>query len=128
MTVTEWIDAYRQAWEDRDPEAAASLFTEDAWYRSNIYEDPHEGRDGVTAYWSGVTSAQSDVSVQMGQPSVEGDRVTVEFWTNMAVEGDPVTLAGCLLLDFAPDGRCRRLREYWNFEQGTHAPPPGWGT
>lgn len=128
MTVTEWIDAYRQAWEDRDPEAAASLFTEDAWYRSNIYEDPHEGRDGVTAYWSGVTSAQSDVSVQMGERFGEGDRVAVEFWTNMAVEGDPVTLAGCLLLDFAPDGRCRRLREYWNFEQGTHAPPPGWGT
>ncbi|HSJ35134.1 MAG TPA: nuclear transport factor 2 family protein [Acidimicrobiia bacterium] len=128
MTVTEWIDAYRQAWEDRDPEAAASLFTEDAWYRSNIYEDPHEGREGVTAYWAGVTSAQIDVSVQMGQPLVEGDRVAVEFWTNMAVEGDPVTLAGCLLLEFASDGRCRRLREYWNFEQGTHSPPPGWGT
>ena len=128
MDVSEWIEGYRQAWENRDPQAAAALFTDDAWYRSNIYEDPHVGHEGVTAYWTGVTAAQSDVSVRMGEPFAHGDRVTVEFWTTMNVEGAPVTLAGCLLLEFAPDGRCRRMREYWNFETGTHQPPEGWGT
>jgi hypothetical protein len=46
----------------------------------------------------------------------------------MRVAGDEVTLPGCLLLDMAPDGRCRALREYWHFEPGTTAPPDGWGT
>lgn len=128
MDVSEWIEGYRHAWENRDPAAASALFTDDAWYRSSIYEEPHVGHDGVSTYWSGVTAAQSEVSVRMGKPFVDGDRVTVEFWTNMKVEGSPVTLAGCLLLDFEPDGRCRRLREYWNFEPGSHHPPQGWGT
>jgi hypothetical protein len=82
----------------------------------------------VVDYWTGVTAAQSDVSVQMGQPLVEDGRAIVEFWTTMTVEDAPVTLAGCLLLDFAPNGLCSALREYWNFADGTHRPPQGWGT
>ena len=30
MTPIEWLDAYRQAWVERDADAAAALFTEDA--------------------------------------------------------------------------------------------------
>jgi hypothetical protein len=63
----------------------------------------------------------------MGTPVVDGQTAVVEFWTNMAVNGDPATLAGCLLLQFDASGLCSALREYWNFEPGTHHPPPGWG-
>lgn len=127
-TLEDWIEAYRRAWEERDAEAAAALFTSDATYRSNIFEEPHQGRDGVRAYWESVTRTQTDVGVRMGRPFVDGDRVAVEFWTNMKVEGDDVTLPGCLLLDFDAEGRCRRLREYWHFEPGAAEPPAEWGT
>ena len=30
MNVQGWLDAYKKAWEERDPAAAAALFTEDA--------------------------------------------------------------------------------------------------
>lgn len=123
----DWAEAYRVAWETADSEAAASLFTEDATYRSNIYEESHRGRTGVSDYWSGVTSAQSDVTVRMGEPVVDGERVDVEFWTTMSVESVPVTLAGCLLLRFSEDGLCADLREYWNLTEGLHLPPAGWG-
>lgn len=125
--VKEWADSYRIAWEEADSEAVASLFTEDASYRSNIYEEPHLERSGVVEYWTGVTSMQSDVAVRMGEPIVAGDRADVEFWTTMSVENAPVTLAGCLLLRFAEDGLCADLREYWHFIEGTHQPPAGWG-
>ena len=127
QTLGGWVEAYRQAWERRDAEAAAALFTADATYRSNIFEDPHRGREGVTAYWGGVTAAQSDVTVKMGRPFVDGKRVAVEFWTNMKVNGEDVTLPGCLLLDFDDNGLCRRLREYYHFQPGTFQPPDGWG-
>lgn len=127
-TVDDWIEAYRRAWEERDAEAAAALFASDATYRSNIFEEPHQGRDGVRAYWESVTSTQSEVRVRMGRPFVDADRVAVEFWTNMKVDGDDVTLPGCLLLDFDAEGQCRRLREYWHFEPGTAEPPSEWGT
>ena len=126
-TLAEWIEGYRVAWESRDPDAAAGLFTPAATYRSNIVEPPHEGREGVRAYWESVTAAQDDVRVRMGRPFGDGPRVTVEFWTTMTVDGEPVTLPGCLLLDFTDDWLCWRLREYWHFVPGQHEPPDEWG-
>lgn len=125
--VSEWVEAYRTAWMTADPAAAAGLFTQDATYRSNIHEEPHAGRSGIEEYWTGVTSVQSDIDVRMGSPIVDGSKVTVEFWTTMNVESAPVTLAGCLLLDFDESGMCSGLREYWNFTDGTHQPPERWG-
>lgn len=126
-SLGEWVAGYRSAWEERDPDAAASLFSAGATYRANILEEPYQGREGVRDYWATVTAAQSEVQVRMGRPFGDGDRVTVEFWTNMLVSGDPVTLPGCLLLDFDDDGLCRRLREYWHFVPGRFEPPPEWG-
>ena len=125
--VKDWAEAYRLAWETADSEAAAALFTEDASYRSNIYEEPYRDRSGVVEYWTGVTSVQSDVTVRMGEPIIDGERVDVEFWTTMSVENEPITLAGCLLLRFTEDGLCADLREYWNLVDRTRQPPPGWG-
>lgn len=127
QTLNEWIEGYRLAWENRDADAAARLFTTDATYRDNIHEEPHRGRNGVFTYWESVTEAQHDVRVRMGRPFVDGWRVAVEFWTNMNVDGDAVTLPGCLLLDFDDNWLCRRLREYWHFTPGPHEPPAEWG-
>src|SRR5680860_463686 len=124
MTLDEWIEGYRRAWEERDAEAVADLFTEDTTYRSNIFEEPHRGRAGVKSYWESGTSSQSDVSVKMGRPFADGTRVAVEFWTTMRVDGEESTLPGCLLLDFEESGLCRRLSEYWNFAPGSLEPPP----
>lgn len=126
-TLTDWIEDYRIAWESRDPDAAARLFTADASYRSNIVEPAHEGQDGVRAYWESVTVLQSDVQVRMGRPFVDDDRVTVEFWTTMKVDGEAVTLTGCMLLDFTDEWLCRRLREYWHYLPGHYEPPGEWG-
>jgi predicted SnoaL-like aldol condensation-catalyzing enzyme len=127
MDVATWLEAYRHAWEEENAEAAAALFAEDATYRSNIFEDAYEGRDGVRAYWTSVTSTQEDVRVLMGAPFVDGDRVAAEFWTTMVNDGAEITLPGCLLLRFGADGLCTALREYWHVEPGRRDPPPGWG-
>lgn len=127
MDLGSWLEAYRRAWEDADVEAAAALFTEDATYRSNIFQEPYEGRDGVREYWEEATATQEDVRVTMGRPFADGDRVAAEFWTTMKNDGADITLPGCLLLRFDEDGFCRALREYWHVEEGRLEPPPGWG-
>jgi ketosteroid isomerase-like protein len=127
VTVDEWVEAYRRAWEERDADAAAALFTEDSEYRTQPFLDPYRGQAGVHGYWTQVTATQEEVGVRMGRPFVDGDRVTVEFWTAMTNDGTDITLAGALLLRFAADGRCARLREYWVIEPGRHEPHAGWG-
>jgi hypothetical protein len=101
--VDAWLDGYRRAWEQADPPAVLGLFTADASYRSHPLRPAHTGHDGVGAYWARATADQQDVRVHFGDPIVDGDRVAVEWWATMTADGDPTTLAGCLLLTFAPD-------------------------
>jgi ketosteroid isomerase-like protein len=126
-TVQEWMAGYRKAWVDRDPEAAAALFTEDSLYREQPYEDAFKGSEGVRAYWAGVTETQADVQLDWGTPVIDGDRAAVEWWVRLTNGGTPVTLAGSMTLLFAADGRCRELREYWHFAPEHNTPPEGWG-
>ena len=130
MTVQEWIDAYGRAWEERDADAAAAIFTDDAIYRDHPLGPPHEGSDGVRSYWSNVTATQDQVQVRWGAPVVAPDqrKAAVEWWVTMLNGGAEVTLTGILFLRFAGDGRCEELREAWHFEAGHHDPPAGWGT
>lgn len=127
--IDDWIAAYGRAWEERDADAAAALFTSDAVYRDHPLGPPHLGADGVAKYWSDVTATQSAVAVRFGAPVVSADelRAAVEFWVTMTNDGSDVTLTGILMLQFADDGRCRELREAWHFEPGHHEPPAGWG-
>lgn len=127
-TPVQWLAAYRQAWIDRNADAAAALFTEDATYAEQPYQDAFAGSKGVRDYWSKVTATQSAVEVKFGSPITVGDQTAVEWWTTLANGGVPITLAGCFILKFDASGRCRSLREYWHFAEGTQQPRKGWGT
>jgi hypothetical protein len=129
VTVREWVDAYAEAWRDRDADAAAALFTEGSSYREHPLQEAHRGSEGVRSYWETVTATQDRVDVRMGEPvtSATGRRAAVEFWVRMLNAGDEVTLVGILFLRFAEDGRCEDLREAWFFESGDHDPHAGWG-
>jgi hypothetical protein len=128
-TVDDWIAAYGRAWEERDADAAAALFSSDAVYRDHPLGAPHLGADGVRKYWSDVTATQAGVAARFGSPVVSSDerRAAVEFWVTMQNGGADVTLTGILMLRFDDDGRCSELREAWHFEAGHHEPPSGWG-
>jgi ketosteroid isomerase-like protein len=128
MNVQGWLDSYKQAWEQRDPAAAAALFTEDSKYFEQPYEAPFQGSEGVRDYWIRVTETQSDIDLRWGTPVTEGDRTAVEWWCRLTNGGTPVTLAGSMTLLFADDGRCRELREYWHFAPEHAAPQEGWGS
>src|SRR3712207_4598472 len=100
MTVQEWVDAYAEAWRDRDAHAAAKLFTDDSLSREHPLRDAYRGPAGVRTYWSNVTSTQSRVDVNMGRPIESADkrRAAVEFWVLMLSSGAEVTLIGILFL------------------------------
>jgi ketosteroid isomerase-like protein len=128
LALNRWLVAYRRAWEQADAEAAASLFSDDARYRSHPFRPVHEGRAGVREYWTRVTSGQVDVDVRWGGPLIEGSRVAVEWWATMgSTDGREMTLAGVLVLRFDDDGLCSELREAWDEAEGRTPPPEGWG-
>lgn len=127
ITVDDWVERYRVAWEERDADAAAALFAPIGTYRNDIFNDPNEGPEGVHAYWTKVTEHQSDVSVQMGRPIVGDERTAVEWWTQMKGGGADMTITGCLLLRFDDEGLCTELEEYFNITDKQVPPHDGWG-
>jgi ketosteroid isomerase-like protein len=46
-----WLDAYVDAWRTYDGAAIAALFTDDATYRYQPYQEPLVGRDAIVASW-----------------------------------------------------------------------------
>jgi len=128
IDVQRWLDDYRTAWVERDPEAAAALFTEDAVYQEQPYEEPYRGREGVREYWTKVTATQSDIRLNYGTPIVAGDRAAVEWWVTLKNDGFELSLAGEFYLVFdEASGLVRVLREYWHFGEGARTPGAGWG-
>lgn len=124
-SVVEWLAAYGQAWETRDADAAAALFTEDATYQENPHEEPFNGRTGIRDYWSKVTADQRDVSFTSDVITTFG-RSAVAHWSarfTSASSGATVDLDGVFLLEFDESGLCNNLREWWIVNVDTQADP-----
>jgi uncharacterized protein (TIGR02246 family) len=108
------IQIYGEAWETRDPELIASIFTEDA-----TYNDPKEplniGRDAIKQYWiSKVIGQQTDIKFNVKNVWVDGDVVIAEWHAtfkdtvrNLLIEMDEVAIFG------TKDGKFSSLREYY---------------
>lgn len=118
-----WVARYGEAWRAGDAEAAAALFTDDCVFRSHPFRELENARD----YTLRVFADEEDVEPRFGEPVVEDDRAAVEYWAAMKEDALDLTLAGCLMMRFASDGRCAEMRDYWTTAPERLSPPPGWG-
>lgn len=111
-----WLERYRQAWENRDPEAAAALFSPDAEYYETPFVAPARGREGVREYWANATRNQSDVCFSYETVCIIDDRGVARWWATFTrvPSGAKATLDGVFFLKFTSDGLCRELREWWH--------------
>ncbi len=112
--LASWLEAYKTAWEDRDPAAAASLFTDDAVYAWGPFEDPMRGREAIRARWAEVTAAQSDVQFGYEPLGVLEAGGVSRWWCSFNVDTLRIELNGIFLVVLSPDGLCSDFREWWN--------------
>lgn len=115
-----WLHAYGRAWETKDPEAAAELFSEDASYRETPFEEPARGRGAIAEYWSSVTSGQEGVRFDYEVLAVEGDVGIARWWASFGSLrlGTPVELDGIFVVRMDAEGeRCEEFREWWHLRR-----------
>jgi len=122
--VHRWIREYERAWRDGDGEAIAQLYAADCPYRSHPFRELENARD----YARRVVGAESEIEPRFGEPIIEGDRASVEWWASLVEDGREVTLAGFCWLRFGADGLVADSRDYWAEAEGRRAPPEGWGS
>ena len=114
--VNAWLEAYGQAWEAKDPDAAAALFSSDARYYETPYAEPFEGPTAVRDYWAQVTADQTGIDFTHELVGVTG-ATAVARWSatfSLISNGASVELNGVFLLSFDAAGRCTELCEWWH--------------
>lgn len=114
--LTRWLEAYGKAWEQKSPDAAAALFTEDASYRQTPYEDPFPGRAAIREYWTSITADQTGIDFSFEPIAVSGMTGIAQWSTRFrTISGDtPVELNGVFVLEFADPEQVSALREWWH--------------
>ncbi len=114
MDAKKFLQDYARAWETRDADLAASLFTSDAIYQETPFGEPIVGRQAIRAYWENATKNQKDIDVLIKEPHVDGNLVIAEWGTRYAhlSTGARQELRGILLAEFEGE-LVSSFREYW---------------
>jgi|SRR5215203_3058419 len=115
-TFTNWLDAYKRAWEARDPEAAADVFTADATYQETPFEEPVRGRRGIRDYWFDATRYQEGIEFSY-EVLATTETGGIAHWRSeftRLTSDSAVELDGIFLVELDADGKCTEFREWWH--------------
>ena len=115
-SLRSWLEGYRSAWEERDPEAVISLFAEDATYLETPFSQPMRGREAIRQYWSrAVVSYQEQIRFGYEVLAITEVSAIAHWWASFVriSSKTQVNLDGVFLLTFDKVGRCQELREWW---------------
>jgi hypothetical protein len=123
VSVERWIEGWKQAWNALDASFLDGVYADDCVYRSHPFRAPAPPLE----YARRVLAEEDAVDARFGEPVVEGNRAAVEWWATLVEDGKEITLAGCSMLRFGPDGRCVEQRDYWAVADGRRGPFEGWG-
>ena len=119
----QWLEGYKQAWERRDPAAAAALFTEDASYSETPFDPPMQGQEAISAYWSNAVSGQRDVRFTYEVLACAGDTGLCRWHAAFTSHpgGDGIDLDGIFRCRFADRGQVSRFEEWWHVKVSPQA-------
>lgn len=112
----DWLEAYGNAWQNRDPDAVVRLFTEDAPYYETPFGVPAKGCKGIREYWANATGPQRDVRFSSEVLAVTEDSGIAHWsvsFTRLSSD-TTVELDGIFLVELNDDGLCTEFREWWH--------------
>ena len=115
-----------RAWPEKDVDAIASLYADDAAYRALVFREPDIGVAGVRRYLTENFGVEQDVECWFGEPIAAGDRATVEWWATWVEDNHRLTLAGATVLRFGAEGLVVDHRDYWSQVEAREPPFEGW--
>jgi hypothetical protein len=120
--VQAWLDAYVAAWRANERAPIEALFSADATYRYNPWDEGDEvliGCEAIAASWLEHPDDPGSWEASYRPFVIEGDRAVAVGTSRYAARGDQParTYHNVYLLEFAPDGRCRSFTELFMLER-----------
>ena len=105
-----WLDAYIEAWRSYDASAIGDLFTEDATYRYNPWDEPIQGRDAIVAEWLSARDEPGSWNAVYRPFVVAGSSAVAVGETSYA---DGKSYFNSWQLTFDQDARCSDFVEWY---------------
>lgn len=122
--VNDWLREYGRAWEAGDFESVTTLFSEDAVYHEDPFDEPMVGHDEIRQYWKdGASDSQENVSFQFTLWTIDDDQCFAHWCASFTrVDSqEHVELDGVFRLRFQRSGYdvpvCKSLQEWWHRRQ-----------
>lgn len=114
--VTQWLEDYVRAWQSYDPAAIGALFSEEATYRYNPYDEPVRGREAIVASWLEDRDEPNTYAAEYKPLAVDGD-IAVANGRSLYYEADGATLKkqydNIFVMRFDEQGRCVDFCEWF---------------
>lgn len=117
--LTEWLDAYGKAWENRDAEAAAALFTEDAVYQWGPFGRRLRGRLMIREAWAEAVEDQRRVEFGYEVLTATARGGIARWWCSAERASRKVRARdeGIFRLAFDETGLCKSFEEWFNSKE-----------
>jgi ketosteroid isomerase-like protein len=121
QTVNKWLADYVAAWKSYDPAAIGALFSQDAGYRFNPYDEPVKGREAIVANWLENKDKPDTYKAEYKALAVDGDTAVAGGRTQY-YEDDGKTptrqFDNIFVLQFDSEGRCTDFCEWYMQPRG----------
>jgi limonene-1,2-epoxide hydrolase len=110
------LDAYKRAWETRDPDAAVELFSPDAELRRDPFEEPLRGANAIRAYWNQAAESQAHVEFDAERIWASGRTVLASWHVAFTVRATAqrIRARGFMTLELDDRGKVWRARQWWH--------------
>jgi ketosteroid isomerase-like protein len=114
-SVQKWLDDYISAWKSYDPAAIGALFTEDATYKYNPYDEPVRGREAIVANWLENRDKPNTYSAEYKPIAVDGHTAVANGRSHYFNEdGTPLReFDNIFVMEFDNQGRCMAFCEWF---------------
>ena len=112
--IAAWVEAYERAWRTAGTQPLAALFTPEATYLADPFEEPHNGIDEIADFWEAEREGPDEIFTMDSEiVAVEGDTGVVRLEVTY---GDPIRLIyrDLWIVRLDVSGRCFHFEE-WPF-------------
>ncbi len=106
----------KRGWESRDVDLIVSLFSEEAEYREDPFEDPLRGANAIRAYWNEAVASQAHIEFDPERTWVSGRTILTSWHVAFTrrSNAERVRMRGFMTLEVDDEGRVWRFREWWH--------------
>lgn len=121
VTVAAWLENYVNAWKNYDPDAIRALFSEDARYHYDPFDEPVVGREAIVESWLEDKDEPGTYDANYEPLTVEGTVAVVNGRSRYyRTPGSEVVVSefdNIFVLRFDDRGHCVEFRE-WYMKKG----------